>query len=401
MAEIVVLTKMNLTMESGLLALWYKNEGETVASGEALCLIENEKETEDLLSPADGRIVRIWAAAGEQYDVGTPLCLIALPGEDDSSALEQAELAVTKLSASHSPSSSANQPSSIADAAISSFRILPKMRNLAKQSGITVEELQAYFGGVSITENHIRQYAAHREASHEPARDLGSGRRVKMSPMRQAIADKMAASCTKTARLTNFMEVDMTAALDKMAALKQSGVQVSLTALVIKVCAEAMREHEMINTVLDDEANEIIYRDACNIGFAVDLTGGLIVPVIQNADQKTVFEISTELAVLAQAAQAGKLDGHATRGGTFTVSNVGMLGIDSFTPIIRYPETAILGVGEIKTLPRYLGDDYSQVYPRRIMKISLTYDHRVIDGAPASRFMLAVRTRLEDGRDLA
>lgn len=413
MAEIVVMTKMNLTMESGLLARWYKKQGDPVAAGEPLCLIENEKETEDLLSPAEGIMAVIWATAEETYDVGTPLCLIAAAGEDIPAAAAAATAATAaaataeataemKSGAGRQAAGSQRQTAgdqSGMDAAQGpaggNFRILPRIRHLARQNGITVDELQAHFGQVAVTERHIEQFLAHRASGRKSAPNLGSGRRVKLSPMMKTIAVKMAQSCGKTARLTNFMEVDMTAAMEKLDELKQAGTRVSVTALVIRACASALLEHAGINSVLDEDTDEIIFRDAVNIGFAVDLAEGLVVPVIKEADKKTVFQISEELAGLAHAAQDGSITGEAMRDGTFTVSNVGMLGIESFTPIIRFPETAILGIGEIKTLPRYQSGDYTRVLPRKIMKIGLSYDHRVINGAPAARFMLSVRQLLE------
>ena len=396
MAEVVVMPRMNLTMESGLLAYWYKKVGDTVSEGEALCSIENEKETEELLSPAAGVIVKVWAAAEESYNVGIPLCLIAAVGEDIASVIARVEVQGVEKRAALAGSTSEAPEIPVAG----SFRILPKTRNFARQKGIAVEELQAYFGNTAITESHIMQYLAHKESGQKVAPDLGSGRRLSLSPMRKAIAETMTLSCQKTARLTNFMEVDMTAAMEKLAQLKLQGIGYSLTALVIKACATALPDHSIVNTALDEEKEEIVFRNEVNIGFAVDITGGLVVPVIKNADKKTVAEITQAVVRLAKAAETSALTRDDRSGGTFTVSNVGMLGIDSFTPIIRYPETAILGIGQIKTLPRYLADDYTIVYPRKIMKIALSYDHRVIDGAPASRFLLSVRALLEDINNL-
>ena len=166
-----------------------------------------------------------------------------------------------------------------------------------------------------------------------------------------------------------------------------------MTALVVKACAIAIKEHEIINTVMDK--NDIVYKADINIGVAIDVPGGLVVPVIHNADTKDVATLTREIADFSVKANEGGLTQGDFTGGTFTVTNVGMLGVEFFTPIINYPQTAIMGIGAIRRLPRYLDKTSDTVEARHIMNLCLTYDHRVIDGAPAARFSLLVRDLLE------
>jgi len=215
-----------------------------------------------------------------------------------------------------------------------------------------------------------------------------------MSSLRRAIAANMSLSCGQTARLTNVTEVDMTACLNMLGALKKEGRGASATAVIIKACAAALSEHEIVNAFIDGE--EIVYHGEIDIGCAIDVPNGLLVPVIRGADKKDVFAITAEIADFAERGQRGALTGAEMSGGTFTVSNVGMFGVEIFTPIINHPQAAIMGVGAIARLPRYLDDSSEILVPRSIMKLSLTYDHRIVDGAPAARFSLRVRELLEN-----
>ncbi len=389
MAEIIVMPKMNLTMEEGTLAKWYKQPGDTVELEEPICSIENEKETVDMESPAQGVLVKLWGAEMEKYTVGTPIALVAQPGEDvqgliDSVEQQNSAPAVKQVEAQPQPEKPVPQSSDSGE--VANLKMLPKVRKYAKQKNVDLAQLAAFCGDKKITEQDIDVFLQHSI----------TGERVKLSGMRKAIMRNMAESCQKTARLTNFMEVDLTELMAKLAQLKSTGEKISVTAAVIKACAIALKEHKIVNSRLDEQKEEILLADTVNIGCAVDIPEGLVVPVIRGADGLSCGQIAQAVRELGQAAAEGTLSAQQMSGGTFTVTNVGMLGVESFTPIINYPQTAILGVGAVQTLPRYLNGDETQLHPRKIMKIGITYDHRVIDGAPASRFLQRVRRLLEE-----
>ena len=259
--------------------------------------------------------------------------------------------------------------------------------------GIDISALVAFCGDRKITEEEVRAF---QQASQQtvPA-DLQSepgDRRVRMSIMRRTIAANMTESCQKTARLTNVTEVDMTEAMKMLNERKEEGL--SLTALIVKACALAIKEHDIINTMVDGD--EIIYKGGIHIGVAVDIPGGLVVPVIRDAVAKNIHTLTREIADFAAKGRQGGFAQADLSGGTFTISNAGMLGLEMYTPIINYPQTAIMGVGSVRRLPRYLDDTSEIVVSRHIMKLCLTYDHRVIDGAPAARFSLRVRDLLQN-----
>jgi pyruvate dehydrogenase E2 component (dihydrolipoamide acetyltransferase) len=393
MAEIIVMPKMNLTMEEGVLVEWNKKVGDSVSVDEVLCSIETEKAVAEMESPASGILLKIWGVLGERYPVTTPIALIGRPGEDVSALIEQAEKRIAGTQAQKPTEEITVAAPAVPSEIRVQAKMLPKVRKLVQELGIDVAALIAFCGDRKITEEEVRafQETSPKNTTTKVQSDPGD-RRVRMSIMRSTIAANMSESCQKTARLTNVTEVDMTRAMEKLNERKEE--KLSLTTLIVKACALAIKEHDLINTVVD--GNEIIYKANINIGVAVDIPGGLTVPVIRNADTKNINTLTDELVDFAAKARQGALTQEDSTGGTFTVTNVGMLEIEVFTPIINYPQTAIMGVGTVSRLPRYVDDNSEVIESRYIMKLCLSYDHRVIDGAPAARFSLKVRELLQN-----
>jgi pyruvate dehydrogenase E2 component (dihydrolipoamide acetyltransferase) len=393
MAEIIVMPKMNLTMEEGVLVEWCKKLGDHVNAEEVLCNIETEKSMAEMECPYSGVLLKIWGVEGETYRVATPIALIGEPDEDVSGLIAKAEKLLAGASAEE-PEEEATPPAPlVATETRVQVKMAPKVRKLAQDLGVDIAALAAFCGDRKITEEEVRRF---QQASNQPTaagvQTEPDDRRERMSTMRRTIAANMSESCLKTARLTNITEVDMTRAVKLLEERKDQGL--SLTALVVKACAIAIQEHEIINTVVDGD--DIIYKAGIHIGVAVDVPGGLLVPVIRNAGAKDIVRLSVEIADNAARARQGVLSQDEMTGGTFTISNAGMLGLESFTPIINFPETAIMGVGAVQRLPRFVDDGSDSVVARYIMKLCLSYDHRVIDGAPAARFSLRVRELLQN-----
>ena len=397
MAEIVVMPKLNLTMEEGVIVEWNKKVGEIVKKDEVLCSLETEKSVVEMESPASGTILQIWGMAGERYPIKTPIALIGEPDEDVTSVIDQVQKILSgaeKESVQPVASEAINTASPGAHVQV---KMLPKVRKLAQELGIDLAELGKMYGERRISEEDVRAF---KKESISPS-DLRTftdprDRRERMSSMRKAIAANMSESCQKTARLTNITEVDVTRVVQILKERKEE--KLSLTAVVMKACAMAIQEHGVINTVIDGD--DILYKADINIGVAVDLPTGLVVPVIRDADRKDVVTLSHEIASFSDKANQGTLSQLEMEGGTFTITNVGMLAVKLFTPIINYPQTAIMGVGAIQRLPRFVDDSSDRVEARHIMHLSLTYDHRVIDGAPAARFSRRVRDLLQDADKL-
>lgn|GEM_PF-981758 len=391
MADIIVMPKMNLSMEDGLLGRWYVSEGQAVNKGDALCSVENEKETGDVESLYSGVVAKLIGEEGAKYNVSDPLGIIAQPGEDIAPVLAELtakkEAEIAEKAAREQEKALQQQEHRVLEKTV----IVPKIRKILKEKGIRVEDISAEFGNIKITEKDIEAY----EKKYAAFRPNANDRVEPLSPMMLAISRNMKRSCEATASLTNFMDVDMTDAMEKLAGRKAAGEKLSVTAMLIKAAATALRDHSVCNAVYDETNAKIIYRGDINVGCAMDVENGLVVPVIRHADQKSLPDISKEILAFTKAVQEGNLTSADMEGGTFTVTSVGMLGVTSFTPIINYPQTAILGVGAIQTLPRFLGQDYTKVVPRKIMTIGVTYDHRVVNGAPASRFLHGVRDVLQ------
>jgi pyruvate dehydrogenase E2 component (dihydrolipoamide acetyltransferase) len=330
---------------------------------------------------------------GETVKVGQIIALIGEKGEEVSNIIEEIETEFRSTEKAAVPpvqkQSDAESDDGPEDGSADGLEdetggdrlkrpnISPRARRIAEEAGVDLNILYREYGARRIAEKEVREYLA----------GIETGRIIKLSGRRKAIADKMVRSYRETAMLTNCMEADVTDLMEKLRELKSTGREkISLTACFVKLVADALEHHPLLNATYRESGEEIVLHNEINIGCAVDSEMGLLVPVIKKVKEKNVSTIDEELNILAEKARTGGLEKSDQSGGTFTVSNVGMYGIDLFTPIINYPEVAILGVGAIKRKPAY-GPDTTEVVPREFVMLCLTYDHKVIDGAPASRFL--------------
>jgi pyruvate dehydrogenase E2 component (dihydrolipoamide acetyltransferase) len=213
---------------------------------------------------------------------------------------------------------------------------------------------------------------------------------IPMRSIRAVIAERMLQSALSTARVTLTAETDATALVDLRAELDEDGVAVSYNDLLLYILGRALRDHPRINASIEGDSIKVWRR--IHVGLAVDTDRGLLVPVVQDVDRKGLAELALETRALAERAQAGQSSPDELQGGTFTLTNLGMYGIDAFTPLINLPESAILGVGRIKVQPAFVGN---QVVARHMVWLSLSFDHRLVDGAPAARFLQRVVQLIE------
>lgn len=407
MANIVLMPKMNLEMIEGLIGSWDKKEGDRVVKDEPLCEVENEKEVAPVYSSYEGIVVKHIYEEGDTCPCGKPLCIVAEEGEDWQEEYKKAIEMKNEVKAAFTIDRKIVKGGSSNDSE-GAAKMSPKIRKLLRDNGISIEEITARFPGVKITEKEINDFknapkaASTSETKQTPLLsvvDEEGDERVKMSTMRNAIAKAMTTSSTKTAKVTNVQQVDMSRVVSFVKEQKAAGNRISYAAIVVKACALALREHRTVNAVLDESTNEIVLRKAINVGCATDSDAGLVVPVIKNADQKSLIEISNEIRELSEKVRNRTLTADERKGGTFTVTSVGMFDTVFFTPIINYPESAILGFGKIDCIPVFADDTYTTIVPKHVMYISLSYDHRTLDGGPAMKFMCAVRDILEKGED--
>jgi pyruvate dehydrogenase E2 component (dihydrolipoamide acetyltransferase) len=281
----------------------------------------------------------------------------------------------------------------------------PAVRRLARELGVELRRVRPSGDGGRITEDDVRNYVRKSQVEAEakaikgvtppgsPDTDDHGGVRIeKMSRMRQTIARNMVASYTTIPQLTNFDDVDLT----ELEQLRQDsakdystrGIKLTTMPFLLKACAVALKHHPIVNASVGENGDEIVYKEYVNIGIAVDTLRGLMVPVLRDADRKNIPQIAAELVEMAEAARGGKTKLEDLRGGTFTISNLGAIGGTYSTPIINPPEAAILLAGRSRTLPQWIDDEWQ---PRLILPLSLTYDHRIVDGAAAARFLNDVK----------
>jgi pyruvate dehydrogenase E2 component (dihydrolipoamide acetyltransferase) len=281
----------------------------------------------------------------------------------------------------------------------------PAVRRLARELGVDLRRVRPTSEGGRLTEDDLRNYVRKSQAEADakvpkgvtppgaPDTDAyGAVRREKMARMRQTIARNMLESYTTIPQLTNFDDVDVTE-LEHIRKESQKdydaqGIKLTTMPFVVKAVAIALKHHPIVNASVSDEGVEIVYKEYVNVGIAVDTEKGLVVPVLRDADRKNIPQIARELAHLAEIARSGKFTVDDLRGGTFTISNLGAIGGTYSTPIINPPEAAVLLIGRSRMMPQFVNGEFQ---PQLMMPLSITYDHRIVDGAAAARFLNDVK----------
>ena len=442
MAVELKMLQMDQTMTKGKIGKWLVKEGDTVTEGQPLLEIETDKVVHEQESPTDGVIAQILAEEGTNVPVNALLAIIGAPGEE----VERVE-ADTKTE-QQKPVEPAQPKATPSVTTTIEPKASPAARQLAEKLAIDLTEVTASGPGGRILEGDVQRYidlrvpvpteAARLKASplarrlaKEHGVNLSSiagsgpdGRVVRddvlqaasaapeisavetpalqqpaeviaMDGIRGIIAERMTLSVQTNASVTLHTEVDATAFVELRGMLNDKlqakEVSITYTDLLVKVVANALGEHPRLNATLTDEGIHLL--SEINIGVAVALEDGLVVPVVRDADKERLSEISTQVKSFAERARGNQLTPGELQGGTFTITNLGNFGIDAFTPIINPPESAILGVGRILKKP-VVHDD--EIVIRSMLTLSLTFDHRVVDGAPAAQFLQTVSGYIQD-----
>jgi len=355
LATKILMPRLSLTMKEGTVVQWFKKEGETVKKGDLVVEVLSEKVTYDVEAPASGVLRKIFVEEGTDIGVAEPLGIIAAPDE----LIEVAEAPEERVIAS------------------------PAAKRLARQHDIDLTQVKGTGPKGRIVKEDVQKFL--QEQVMPQLREV-----IPLTGIRKTAAERVAISAREAPHSTITMEVDMA-----NAAKLREKLKVSYTDILVKAVAKALTEHPIMNSTLDED--EIRIFAAVNIGVAVATDKGLIVPVIPNADEKPIEEIAQMLEKLVDKAQRGTLSKEELTGGTFTITNLGMYGVDVFTPIINPPETAILGVGRVAERPTV---SKGEIVAKPIMKLSLSFDHRVVDGAPAARFLQTMKAILEEASSI-
>jgi pyruvate/2-oxoglutarate dehydrogenase complex dihydrolipoamide acyltransferase (E2) component len=386
MAQHVRMPRLSQDMTQGRIVQWLKREGDRVEEGEALVSVETDKAEVEIQAPQSGILRRVLVAPGEDADVGAPLAILGQAGEDIQGLLETAGKKAPGPVAAAPPVPSGEAAAPAAPVSPGKRQpVSPAARRLARELGVETSLVVGTGPGGLVTEGDVRAFAAGGEAA-PPVEAAESVQVIPLTGRRRRMAERLALSRRTAADVTTVADVDMTG----VAALrKASGF--SYTAYVVWAAARALREFPILNASLGED--RILLKRDIHIGVAVALEQGLVVPVIRFADRKDVGGISREIDELAARAQDGRLTPDELTGSTFTVTNSGAFGSLLFTPIINPPEVAILGMGKVAEAPVVRG---GEIVVRKVMYLCLSYDHRVVDGAPAVRFLQAVKRRLEE-----
>jgi len=355
----VVMPKLSLTMKEGTVGKWYKKEGESVEKGEPIVEVVSEKATYDLEAPASGILRKILVAEGVDAPVDAVLAVVTAADEAFSEEEVQGQA-----------------PEVVGERVLAS----PAAKRLAKEHGIDLSLVKGSGPEGRIVEEDVSKLVEQKGQAMPRVREV-----IPLSGLRKTTAERVSASFRTAPHSTIVMEVDMSNAAEL-----HKRLQLSYTAVIVEAVAKALTEKAMLNSTLD--GNQIRVFEDVNVGVAVATPSGLVVPVIHNVDRKLLKEIDGVLNELTEKARQGKLSREELSGGTFTITNLGMYGVEFFTPIINPPEAAILGVGKITEKPVVV-DGKVEFRPR--MMLSLSYDHRIVDGAPASEFLLKVKEKIE------
>lgn len=412
-------------IHEGQLVEWLAAEGDMVTEDQPLCRVETDKAVVEIPSPATGKIVKFHGAPGEIIYVGNPLVVFEVDGPGDGSAAEEAAPAAPEAPAA-APVAAAPAAAPAAPAAAKrpqDVRATPHTRHLARKLGvdittvvgtgragrITDEDVEAASkgGAPAAAQPAAAAAAATPVAPAAPAApatppsydstEYGPVERVPMSFLRRKIAEQMKLSTTALTHVTHIEEADLTGLWDvylaSKARLKEDEVKLSPLPYFVKAVVAALKKFPIFNSSFDQEKQEIVYKHYYNIGIAVDAPEGLVVPVIKNADTKSIAALASEIRDLASRARSRQLQIDEMRGGTFTITNIGPLGGIMATPIINYPEAAIMGMHAIEDRPAVVD---GEICIRKRMYLSLSFDHQIIDGASGARFMKFISNILSD-----
>ncbi|MDD3249837.1 MAG: dihydrolipoamide acetyltransferase family protein [Smithellaceae bacterium] len=398
MATPILMPKLGLSMKTGTISKWMKNEGDKVKKGEYLLEVTTEKITNKIESKVDGILLAIIAPKGSVLPVGALIGVIGEAGEDIEPiiAAAAAKASATAKSGAAKTAAGAARPLVSAEA-LEKIKISPAARKLAEENGVDYSQVTGTGPEGRITREDVEKAIAEgiglAEAEEQDDRET-----VKVLPyegMRQAIGENMAKSYTSNARVTHHVRMDMSGILAFRKNInegKDEKHKISVTAILTKAVARALELNPCVNASFT--GTEIkVWKDV-HIGMAVALQDGLLVPVIRNANTKRLSEVNREIVDLAKRARKNKLTVDEMGGATFTITNLGGYGsVDHFTPIINPPEVAILGVGRTTEQPAVAN---GQIVVRPIMGISLVFDHRVVDGAPAAEWLALLISLVEN-----
>jgi pyruvate dehydrogenase E2 component (dihydrolipoamide acetyltransferase) len=413
--------QMGFDMQEGTVVKWRKKEGDQVARGEVIAEIETDKAVVEMEAYAGGVLKKIVAPEGSKVPVESPIAIIGEPGEELPADAASNSAAPAAPSAKAAPTAKVKPDPQAAPAAApeapsapaGEVKVSPLARRIAKEMGVDVTKVKGTGPGGRITEADVRGYKepapaaapaaaaakaaapaapAAKQAAPKPALPTEE-KRVPLSRMRQAIAARTVASMREAPHYYVTSELDMGKALELRKELNSSlpeGTRVSVNDMIIRACVLAIQKFPNFNSSI--QGNELVIHPNINVGIAIDMEGGLIIAAVSQCQSKDLVGLAKATKDLITRAQSGRLKAEEYTSSTFTVSNMGMLDVDSFTAVINPPNSAVMAVGAVKDKPVVKNGD---IGVGKMMKVTVSSDHRVIDGAEAARFLQEVKRLLE------
>lgn len=401
-------------IHEGEIVKWFVNEGDEVKEDDVLCEVQNDKAVVEIPSPVEGTVTKLHVEEGTVAVVGDTIITFDAEGyesDDEEEAADSKQEASADEKTSEAPETTNEE---VEEDDGERVIAMPSVRKYARDKGVTIskvtgsgkngrilkEDIDAYLSGdqpaIDVKGTTEEAASPKKEAATETVGDFPETRES-MSGIRKAIANAMVNSKTKAPHVTLLDEVDVSELVAHRKKFKTVAAEqeIKLTYLpyVVKALVSASKKYPMINASVDDETNEIVHKHYYNVGIAADTDKGLLVPVVKNADRKSIFEISKEINELAEKARSGKLAPEEMSGASNTITNIGSAGGQWFTPVLNYPEAVILGIGRIAEKP-VVRDGEVVVAP--VLALSLSFDHRIIDGATAQHALNQIKRLLSD-----
>ncbi|MFD1066100.1 dihydrolipoamide acetyltransferase family protein [Oceanobacillus locisalsi] len=404
-------------IHEGELVKWFVKEGDEVKEDDVLCEIQNDKSVVEIPSQVDGTVTKIHVAEGEVAVVGDTLISFDAEGYDDDEEEEDTTSEDTSFDAGEEKAEeSSDQTSEQASESDDDTRVIamPSVRKFARENDVNIKDVQGTGKNGRITKEDVESFLSgdQTEAASEAAEETTTSEdtqaaaapqgeypetREKMTAMRKAIANSMVKSKSNAPHVTLLDEVDVTDLVAHRKKFKavaaEQDIKLTYLPYVVKALISASKKYPILNSYIDDATDEIVEKHYYNIGIAADTDRGLLVPNVKNADKKSIFEISSEINELAVKARDGKLKPDEMKGASNTITNIGSAGGQWFTPVLNYPEAAILGIGRIAEKP-VVRDGEIVVAP--VLALSLSFDHRIVDGATAQNALNQIKRLLND-----
>ncbi|MEF3328671.1 dihydrolipoamide acetyltransferase family protein [Oceanobacillus oncorhynchi] len=402
-------------IHEGELVKWFVKEGDEVKEDDVLCEIQNDKSVVEIPSQVDGTVTKIHVAEGEVAVVGDTLISFDAEGYDDEEEEDTKSDDASSESKEQKAEENADQASEDNASESDDKRVIamPSVRKFARENDVNIKDVQGSGKNGRITKEDVESFLSgdQPETSSESAEPATSEdtqsaaapqgqypeTREKMTAMRKAIAKSMVNSKSKAPHVTLMDEVDVTELVAHRKKFKavaaEQEIKLTYMPYVVKALVSASKKFPILNSYIDDATDEIVEKHYYNVGIAADTDRGLLVPVVKDADKKSIFQISDEINELAVKARDGKLKPDEMKGASNTISNIGSAGGQWFTPVLNYPEAAILGIGRIAEKP-VVRDGEIVVAP--VLAVSLSFDHRIVDGATAQNALNQIKRLLND-----